>query len=465
MNFNYRPNRRLRGMVLKNYELVVNDVFDELKAENERLLNELSFADKCLKLLTEIKAFIDLNSIDLKYNLMTTRLDIFEDLCRRIEEIFREKNSFVTEVKPEVCDQINRSDEQLESSAENISEVIPVKSVKKTTKKNGLKSVSLKRNYHKNGKSNDPKDSQWVCDFEGCGQRFKLEKKLKYHLWSHQKSGHRETDDLFRCPYPGCSFSSKIVYYVERHQFKHTNQRPYQCSQCDKSFKQESVLTSHVQRRHQLSEEPLICNIDNCQKQFQSEHSLKAHQNFYHTKEQKYVCDYPECQFKTPYEPLLAVHRVKHSEERPFVCPMDGCGRRFKFESGVKHHIDSHSDEPKYRCTHDDCAKAFRTRNSLRQHVESHSSVRLHCDWPGCDYTCNRKERLKGHCQSHTNGYTIACIWPNCDKMFKTKHTLSEHLKVHKGVKANVCNWPGCHYKCITAGNLRIHVKNVHKKL
>ena len=38
----------------------VNDIFDDLKEENERLLNELLFADKCLKYLTEFKSFVDL---------------------------------------------------------------------------------------------------------------------------------------------------------------------------------------------------------------------------------------------------------------------------------------------------------------------------------------------------------------------------------------------------------------------
>ena len=38
----------------------INDIFNELKEENKRLLNELLFADKCLKCLTEFKLFVDL---------------------------------------------------------------------------------------------------------------------------------------------------------------------------------------------------------------------------------------------------------------------------------------------------------------------------------------------------------------------------------------------------------------------
>ena len=38
----------------------VNDIFDDLKQENKRLLKQLLFAEKCLKCLTEFKSFLDL---------------------------------------------------------------------------------------------------------------------------------------------------------------------------------------------------------------------------------------------------------------------------------------------------------------------------------------------------------------------------------------------------------------------
>ena len=37
--------------------ILVNDIFDEILNENNRLLNELLFADKCIKVLKEIKIF------------------------------------------------------------------------------------------------------------------------------------------------------------------------------------------------------------------------------------------------------------------------------------------------------------------------------------------------------------------------------------------------------------------------
>ena len=84
--------------------VLVNDIFDELFDENKRLLNELLFADKCIKVLNKIKTFLDLNSNEIKVNLVSKQLKVFNDLLQTIEEVFREKNSFVIEVKEEVIE-------------------------------------------------------------------------------------------------------------------------------------------------------------------------------------------------------------------------------------------------------------------------------------------------------------------------------------------------------------------------
>ena len=53
----------------KKCQIVVNDVLEELNEENKRLLEELLFADKCLKVLIEFKGFVELNSNQFELNL------------------------------------------------------------------------------------------------------------------------------------------------------------------------------------------------------------------------------------------------------------------------------------------------------------------------------------------------------------------------------------------------------------
>ena len=45
--------------------------------------------------------------------------------------------------------------------------------------------MSLKKNETKRKFDNNSIDSQWVCDYSECGQRFRGEKSLRYHLWKH----------------------------------------------------------------------------------------------------------------------------------------------------------------------------------------------------------------------------------------------------------------------------------------
>ena len=48
-----------KNSFLKNFNIKYSDLFEELSEENIRLLDELSFADKCLKILVRFKTFVD----------------------------------------------------------------------------------------------------------------------------------------------------------------------------------------------------------------------------------------------------------------------------------------------------------------------------------------------------------------------------------------------------------------------
>ena len=129
--------------------VLVNDIFDELFNENKRLLNELLFADKCIKVLNKIKTFIDLNSNEIKVNLVSKQLKVFNDLLQTIEEVFREKNSFVIEVKEEVIEKNIKTNKRIKSSVKKNPKLIITKGKNKNKEKNTIEVVSLKKNENK----------------------------------------------------------------------------------------------------------------------------------------------------------------------------------------------------------------------------------------------------------------------------------------------------------------------------
>ena len=69
-----------------------NDIFDDLKEENKRLLYELLFADKCLKCLTEFKSFVDLVINKINNYLEVNDILKYREFCSTYETILNGMN-------------------------------------------------------------------------------------------------------------------------------------------------------------------------------------------------------------------------------------------------------------------------------------------------------------------------------------------------------------------------------------
>ena len=65
----------------------INDIFNNLKEENKRLLNELLFADKCLKCLIEFKSFVDLVINKINNYLEENDILKYREFCSTYETI------------------------------------------------------------------------------------------------------------------------------------------------------------------------------------------------------------------------------------------------------------------------------------------------------------------------------------------------------------------------------------------
>ena len=75
----------------KEFDIRVNDIFDELSEENKRLKNELMFANNCLKVLIKFKTFIDFISDNLKTDLDSNVSQKFEELRKEVKEVLKHK--------------------------------------------------------------------------------------------------------------------------------------------------------------------------------------------------------------------------------------------------------------------------------------------------------------------------------------------------------------------------------------
>ena len=155
--------------------ILVNDIFDELFNENKRLLNELKFTEKCIEVLNEIKVFFDSNSNEIKLNLVSNQLKVFNDLCERVDKVIEEKNSITYVVKEESVDKTSNQFKTLKKKV--ISKPTKILSCDKCFARFRNKNFLEFHNKIQHNISNKPE----ICDMEGCNKQFTNKKVLDRH--------------------------------------------------------------------------------------------------------------------------------------------------------------------------------------------------------------------------------------------------------------------------------------------
>ena len=147
----------------------------------------------------------------------------------------------------------------------------------------------------------------------------------KGHLAIHIKNVHAPRFECAVC-HKRCGFQSQLT----QHYVIHSDERPFECSQCDSSFKVKGDLTKHVRMVHH--------------------------------KEKRYHCDY--CSKGFFKKNALIIHLRVHTGERPFQCTE--CGKAFSAKCTLTNHKRLHTGEKPYECLK--CHKAFSTSSHMKNH-------------------------------------------------------------------------------------------------
>uniref|UniRef100_A0A8C4T2W3 C2H2-type domain-containing protein n=1 Tax=Erpetoichthys calabaricus TaxID=27687 RepID=A0A8C4T2W3_ERPCA len=138
--------------------------------------------------------------------------------------------------------------------------------------------------------------------------------------------------------------------------------KPFQCSVCEKSFKRAWELFSHEVVHN--SDRPFHCDI--CQATFKRHSDYKSHR-MVHTEHRPFSCEMCGKKFKRSSN--LQDHERVHTGARPYVCQT--CGKAFKQSSYLVIHQRAHTGEKPYQC--DVCQKAFTRPSLLLQHHRVHT--------------------------------------------------------------------------------------------
>lgn len=193
------------------------------------------------------------------------------------------------------------------------------------------------------------------CKWKDCQFKGKSKSKLLEHCRTHTG------EKIIACPQCGSVFASNVKFKDHLLRQQSTNDSPFSCSICFRSYASERLLREHVRRHINTVKCPhcdLTCNGPS---------RLHHHIRFRHSNETSHQC--PICQkgFKTIH--CLSEHLQVHNK-KTYHCSVSGCkyvGKTLK--SWQRHVKTAHMPESKLYCCHM-CGICFSEGLKLSTHLK-----------------------------------------------------------------------------------------------
>ncbi|XP_072948863.1 uncharacterized protein [Epargyreus clarus] len=276
-----------------------------------------------------------------------------------------------------------------------------------------------------------------------------------------------------------CGQECKNPSRLAIHMRKHSENRPFACSSCDKKYKDSVGLKRHIERNHNHLHRKRKYVCEHCGKRFYTQPDVKIHMRT-HTGETPYAC--VNCPLKFAQIGALQRHQLRHNGERTHSCSK--CNKTFLTKEDVRRHQVAHSTEKKYVCT--TCNIKFKYKNNLRKHTKLHSDTNNYI----CNY-CARTFKTKGNLKLHIDkmhsdksGYCETCskhvanievhMWRHtgkkpfkcdlCSSSYYEQKSLTRHINYrHKYIDKYKCSVDGCIVTFPSQPMLEYHVAKFHE--
>ncbi|XP_043937211.1 gastrula zinc finger protein XlCGF26.1-like isoform X2 [Protopterus annectens] len=260
-----------------------------------------------------------------------------------------------------------------------------------------------------------------------CAECFPDRSGLSKHLLTHPDLEEKpynctECDKSFLKKH--CLLKHARVHAEEDLEKLKTGDSPFQCFECGKWFTRRSKFNVH--KTIHMDSMPYKCFI--CEKGFITRTEMKKHK-WVHVKEKPYKCAKCGKSFSVRY--TFINHKRMHSGEKTAACSI--CGKSYVTVKGLLSHLRIHAGKAPHSCRI--CGKSFLFRSYLAQHRKVHRGEKpFKCT--ECGKNFRAKCALKSHEKAHSGEITPAVkyfICTDCGKSFTSYCKLLIHKKKHTG--------------------------------
>jgi len=225
-----------------------------------------------------------------------------------------------------------------------------------------------------------------------CDKTFLTEDILRNHIIEKHNLGITDSK-VFRCL--ECPFTTKMKGNLNVHVLiKHSNERPFKCTQCDASFAVNFYLTRHMKKEHEVKHMKTVNEYKcmDCNLSFARNDSLKKHarhhQNPSNSNVKIFHCEM--CNYKALTKYSVDVHmRTKHSSESPYKCTE--CGESFPVKRYLSIHFSKNHPGKEMDISNINSRNDAKSNMKPLEKVGSIEFIR----GSKLKNTCNQKQKLK----------------------------------------------------------------------